>query len=157
LPCNVPARAASLRRVRAALSGDAESFVPAGFPPRRASVRATKEVAHGLPEVTKRLLLDCGAPRGEPRVIGAGCRELSALLHAGRHWPTTRTPPRVLLDRQIPDVPGVGAVLPQDGFLFDSRHKSVSEYANIISINGRRERRSLPGLLAGASSALHFR
>jgi hypothetical protein len=120
---------------------NAKSLIPPGLPPRRPPVRPAEEVSHCLAEVPQRLLLHHLRAVAQPNVLRSGCGELPTMLReAGRTLPA-RSPVRVLLDCQIPNVSGVRAMPKQDRFLFRSRSQPVSGHANIIANAGRRERR----------------
>ena len=82
----------------------------------------------------------------EPRVLGTGRGELPALLQVAGRGPAARTPVRLLLGREVPQVPGVRAVSRQHGLLFGSGGQSIAGHANIIS--EMRRRRFLSGLNA---------
>ena len=62
----------------------------------------------------------------------------------------------VLLDGEVPDVPGVAAVVPQHRFLGGGGEQPVPGHANTLSdntdISGEVTRRFLPGLKAGVST-----
>jgi len=62
----------------------------------------------------------------------------------------------VLLDGQVPHVPGVAAVVPQHRFLGGRGEQPVPGHANILSnhtdISGEVKRRFLPGLKAEVST-----
>jgi len=62
----------------------------------------------------------------------------------------------VLFDGEVPDVPGVAAVVPQHRFLGGGRAEPVPGHANTLSdttdISGEVKRRFLPGLKAGVST-----
>jgi hypothetical protein len=77
-------------------------------------------------EVTQRLLLDHLTAYSQPLEFGAGPGKLPALLKIGRRAVSSRPPPRVLLDRKIPYVPGVRAVAAQCCFLRDSRCQAIA-------------------------------
>jgi hypothetical protein len=102
-----------------------ESLVHTGFTPRRAAVRSAEKVAHRLGEVTQRLLLHgLGAGR-QPVVLGTGRGQLSALLVVtGRA--ATGLPVLLLLDGQVPHIPGVATMLRQHRRLLSSRKQPVS-------------------------------
>jgi hypothetical protein len=89
-----------------------ESFVGAGFTPRRAPVGAVEKVAHRLREVPQRLLLHGLRPGRQPVIFGAGCRQLSTLLVITRHL-AARLPMLLLLHGQIPHKPGMTTMLGQ--------------------------------------------
>ena len=143
----VPAHAAHVPRP-AALPGDPEPLVPAGLAPRRAAVRPGEQARHGPREVPQRLLLHRLAAPGEPRAARPRGRQLPGLLQVAGRGTAPRAPPGVLLDREVPHVPGVRAVPQQDGFLLAGRLESVSGHANIIpdlnSLRGSTMARSLP-------------
>ena len=62
----------------------------------------------------------------------------------------------VLLDGQVPHVPGMAAVVPQHGLLGGRGVQPVPGHANTLStandISGEVKRRFLPGLKAGVST-----
>jgi hypothetical protein len=104
-----------------------ESLVHTGFAPRRATVRSGEEVPHGLREIPQRLLLHGLRTGGQPVVFGAGRSQLSALLVvAGRV--ASRLPMLLLLDGQVPHIPGVAAILGQRRRLFGGRKQPVSRH-----------------------------
>ena len=86
----------------------------------------------------------------------AGGGELPALLQVARSVPAAWVPVGVLLDGQVPHVPGVRAVVPQHRFLGGGGVQPVPGHANTLSntadISGEVERRFLPGLKAGVWS-----
>jgi hypothetical protein len=67
-----------------------------------------------------------------------------------------RAPVPVLLDRQVPDEPGVAAVVPQDCLRGGRGKQAVPRKTNTISsdidIPGEVKRRFLTGLKAGVST-----
>src|SRR5439155_18052611 len=89
---------------------DPESLVPADLPPRRTVMRTAQVVCHGLGEVAQRLLLHYLRACGQPRVLRACDGELPTLLEVARSALAARAPVSVLLDREVPNVPGVAAV-----------------------------------------------
>src|SRR6266581_6182233 len=137
---------------------DAEFLVPPGLAPRRPPGRVARvdERRHRPGEVAQRLLLDgLGAGR-QPRVRGPRLGELPALLQVARRALPARAPVGVLLDGQVPQVPGVAAVVPQHRFLGGRGEQPVPGHANTLSgtadISGGVTRRFLPGLRAGVST-----
>ena len=135
---------------------DPESLIPARLAPRRPAVGAGEEVRHGLGEVPQRLLLDHLAARAQPVVLRAGGGELAALLQVARRAGTAGPPPGLLLDRQVPHVPGMRAMVPQHRLLGGRREQPVPGHANTLAnttdIPGEVKRRSLPSLKAGVST-----
>jgi hypothetical protein len=109
---------------------------PPCLPPRRPPSRVTRieEGAHRLGKVPQRLLLHHLGPYGKPRIIGTGSGELSALLRVPGRASSTRPPVLVLLDSQIPNVPGVTTVVSQHTLLGRGGKQSVSTHANTLSI-----------------------
>ncbi|MDT5100742.1 MAG: hypothetical protein QOC76_4479 [Mycobacterium sp.] len=108
-------------------------FMHSGFAPPRAAVRPTEEVPHRLSEIAQRLLLHrLGAGR-QPVILGAGCRQLSALLViAGRV--TSRPPVQLLFDGQVPHIPSVATMLRQLHLLLSSRKQPISRHpGNVIA------------------------
>ena len=138
--------------------GDAESLVSPGLAPGRppGRVRRVEECGHGLGEVAQRLLLDGLGADGQPRVFRPGLGELPALLQVARGVPAAWVPVGVLLDGQVPDVPGVAAVVPQHRLLGETGDEPVPGHANTLSdtpdISGEVKRRVLPGLKTGVST-----
>jgi hypothetical protein len=96
--------------VKTESSNDAKAFVYTLFAPRRPAVCSAIEVGHRLGEVLKRLLLNAGIPRAEPRERRSGLGELAALL--GEPWCRLSPvlPVLVLLDGEVPDEASVCAV-----------------------------------------------
>jgi hypothetical protein len=137
---------------------DPEPLIPAGLAPRRSPgrVRRVEERGHRLGEVPQRLLLHRLGPGRQPRVPGPGLGELPALLQVTWRALPARAPVAVLLDGQVPDVPGVRAVIPQHRVLGGRGEQPVPGHANTLSnttdISGEVKRRSLPGLKAGVST-----
>jgi hypothetical protein len=85
--------------------------------------------------VPDRLLLDDHAALGEPRIVCAGIGELMSPLHPGRRPSPASTPPRLLLNAEIPYVPGVRTVPQEHDLLLGSRLKAVLGHKKIISEN----------------------
>ena len=77
-------------------------------------------------------------------------------VHGPDYTVASRAPVPVLLDCQVPDEPGVAAVVPQDCLLGGRGKQTVPENANTISsrtdISGEVKRRFLTGLKAGVST-----
>jgi hypothetical protein len=107
-------------------------------------------------EVTQRLLLHDHAAVGQPRERGAGLGKLAALLGVPRR-PTAWLPPRPLLHRQVPDIPGV-RTMPQEQFLLRGCGvQPVAAHARNLAAtcdNKGRERRFLPSPKTGTSTPL---
>src|SRR5829696_9947993 len=114
---------------------DPESLIDATLTPRRRAGRArvllgrqpgdsraprsqrSDVVRPCLVEVTQRLLLDDDRTLGQPRKRGPGVGELAALQGEPRRRPSTRLPPRPLLDRQVPHEAGARTVPKQNHLL----------------------------------------
>ncbi len=107
-------------------------------------------------EVPQRLLLHRLGAGGQPRVFRPGLGELPALLQVARRARPARVPVGVLLDGQVPHVPGVAAVVPQHRLLGGGGEQPVPRHANTLSdstdISGEVTRRFLPGLKTGVST-----
>ena len=137
---------------------DSEPLVPASLGPGRSAGRVARVEERGfrLGEVPQRLLLHCLRACGQPRVLGAGGGELPTLLHVARRAGPAGTPVRVLLNGEIPHVPGVRTMARQQPHLSGSRVQPVRGHTNILStdtdISGEVKRRSLPDLKAGNST-----
>jgi hypothetical protein len=119
-----------------------EPFVPPGLAPRGSAVGSGEEVPHSLVVVADRLLLDDHAAVAKPRVVRSRLGKLSAPSGETRHRLSSRTPPRLLLDAEIPYISGMCTVPQQYALLFGSRLKTIPGHANIISYE-RGERRFL--------------
>src|SRR5439155_16340024 len=124
-----------------------ESLVPAGLPPRRTVMRAAQVVCQGLGEVAQRLLLHHLRACGQPQVLRAGGGELPTLLQVARSARAPRAPVSVLLDREVPNVPGVAAVFPQHRLLGGRGDQTVPGHTNTLAnytdISGKEKRRFL--------------
>ncbi len=142
----------------AAAPHDPEPLISSGLAPGRPAGRvcAVEERRHSLGEISQRLLLDRLGAGPQPVMPSAGGGELPALLQVTRCARAARPPVSVLLDGQVPHVPGTGTVIPQHRFLGERRDQPVPGHANILSTRSDipREvtRRSLPGLKAGVST-----
>jgi hypothetical protein len=93
---------------------------------------------------------------GQPWVRGPRLGKLPALFQIARRACPARVPVGVLLDGQIPYVPGVSAVVPQHRLLGGRGEQPVPGHANILAstadISREVKRRFLPGLKAGVST-----
>ena len=122
----------------------------------RASRGAGEVVRLGLGEVAQGLLLDHLGAGGQPRVLRAGGGQLPALLQVGGSAGAARTPVPVLLDREVPHVPGVRAVVLQRCLLGGRGEQPIPGHAKILAnttdVSGEVKRRFLPGLKAGVST-----
>jgi hypothetical protein len=122
---------------------DPKSFVPSSLAPRRPTGRVARveERRHCLSEVPQRLLLHHLGTCGQPRELRARLGELPTLLQVPRSALPAAMPVLVLLDGQVPDVPGVAAVVPQHRLLGGSREQPAPGHTNILSttndISGR--------------------
>jgi hypothetical protein len=130
------------------VAGDPVGLHPGRYGPRPSE----RHPAHGLREVPQRLLLHDLAAIAQPLVFGSRRGELSGLLQVAGCSIASRAPVLVLLDCQVPDVPGVRAVPEQDRFLFRRWRQPVSSHTNIIANSGRGERRLLSDLKVGVST-----
>jgi hypothetical protein len=148
---NIAGRAADVP-VLPPSSHDTESFISVGFPPRWPARRVcwVEGGRHRLGEVAQGLLLHHLGASSQPRVLGAGGRELTALFQVAWGTLPARARVPVLLDGQVPHVPGLGAVVTQCGLLDRRWKQTIAGHANTlatttdISIGG--EARSLPDL-----------
>ena len=120
--------------VRRAQRDNAKSLVPASLPPGRAAVSAVKETPHGLIKVAERLLLDHLAAIAQPWIRFTGHGELPTLLHVPGRRQAPRTPPRLLLNRQVPHITGVRAMPDQYALLFATQVNTISRHTNTIPI-----------------------
>jgi hypothetical protein len=84
----------------------------------------------------------------QPWVLCSSLSELSALFQEAWYAGPTRTSVRVLLDGEVPDVPGVGAVAAQHRFLGGRGNQPIAGHVNTLAnaadISGEVERRFLP-------------
>ena len=132
-------------------SDDTEALIPLGLPPRRHPMSPGVEALPRLREVSQSLLLHHLGTSAEPAMLGAGRRELLALLQVTRRTVPARPPVRLLLHRQVPHVPSMSTVLPELGFPPRRRHETVTGHA--VTLTARydnyspegRERRFLAG------------
>jgi hypothetical protein len=146
--------------------------MPCGDVPGRVHIRVAGEGAGDAGEESLALAaLRCDVPvrratlaseRGTDLLHPAGClvlqspRQLAALLQVVRRGLPAWEPVRVLLDGEVPNVPGVRAVAAQHCLLGGRREQPVPGHANTLAtttdIFGEVRRRSLPGPEAGVWS-----
>jgi hypothetical protein len=110
-------------------------LVSADLAPRRPPgwVLRVEEGRHCPGEVPQGLLLHHLASCAQPRVLGARLRELAALLQVARRTGMAWVPVRELLDRQIPHIPGMPAVVPKHHLLSGRGEQQVSGHANALA------------------------
>jgi hypothetical protein len=121
--------------VSPAPSHNTESFIPACLPPRWSPCRVCRveECRHSLAEVAQGLLLHHLGACGQPRVLGAGGCELTALLQVAWGALPARAPVSVLLDGQVPHVPGMGAVVAQRSLLDRRWKQAIAGHTNTLA------------------------
>lgn len=82
--------------------------------------------------------------------------QLTTLSGVARDAAAAGPPPGLLLDGQVPHIPGVGTVLPQDELLFGCWLQPVSGHdSNLLSSTDILEgvkRRFIPGLKTGVAT-----
>jgi hypothetical protein len=134
---------------------DTEPLISPGLSPRRPAGRVVRVVegGHGSCKVPQRLLLrHLGACR-QPSVRGPSCGELSTLLQVTGRARAAGMPVRVLLNCEVPHVPCVGAVVPQQGLLGGRGKQPIPGHTNTLAkttdILREVKRRFLPGLKVG--------
>ena len=95
-------------------------------------------------------------PGLEPRVLRPHLGKLPALLQIARSARPARAPVPVLLDREVPHEPGLGAMVPQHYLLGGRGDQTVPGHTNTLAnttdISGEVKRRILPGPKAGVST-----
>ena len=116
---------------------DPEPLMPSGLAPRRSTswVLRVEERGRCLGEIPQRLLLHRLGTCSQPWELRPSSGELPALLHIARSALSAGTPMLVLLDGQVPDEPGMGAVVPQHRFLGGRRTQPVPRHTNTLSID----------------------
>jgi hypothetical protein len=90
-------------------------------------MRAREEVPHGLGKVAQRLLLHGLRPGGKPAMLSACRGQLRALLVVARglqSWP----PVLLLLNSQVPHIPGMPAMLGQLHRLLSGGKQPISRH-----------------------------
>ena len=131
---------------------DPKPLIPACLSPRRPPGRIVRveERGHCLSEVPQRLLLDRLGARSQPGVLRPYGGQLATLFHETGGALPARVPVLVLLDGQVPHVPGLAAVVPQHRVLGGCGEQSVSGHTNTLAstpdILGEVRRRFLPVL-----------
>jgi hypothetical protein len=95
-------------------------------------VRSAEPTAHRLGEVPQRLLLHGLRAGRQPVVLGWGRSQLSTLLVvAGRA--ATGLPVQLLLDGQVPHIPGVATMLRQHRSLVSGRKQPVARHTSNLA------------------------
>jgi hypothetical protein len=135
-------------------SHNTESLATPSLPPGRvpSGVLRVEEGRLCVGEVPQRLLLYHLAACSEPVILRSGGCELSALLKVARRTRAASMPVQVLLDGQVPNVPGMAAMIPEHRILGGRGKQPVSGHANTLStttdIFGEVKRRLVPSLKA---------
>ena len=135
-----------------------EPLVPSCLTPRRAPIRILRiqECGHRPGEIPEGLLLHRLGSGSQPCMLRPGLGELPALLDIAWRPRAARAPVRVLLDGQIPHVPGVRAVIAHCRFLGGRGQQPVSGHTNTVAmttdISGGVKQRFLPGPKASVSA-----
>ena len=119
-------------------------------------MRAAEAVRQGPGEVTQGLLLHHLRAGGQPRVLRPHLGKLPALFQLARSALPARATVPVLLGREVPHEPGLGAMAPQHHLLGGRGDQTVPGHTNTLAnttdISAEVKRRSLPGLKAGVST-----
>jgi hypothetical protein len=118
--------------VRGSNGNDPESFVPTSFPPCRPATYAGEEARHSLSEVPQRLLLHHLAAFGQPTELGPGRGQLTALLDVPWRTGAAGTPVRLLLHCEVPHVPSMRTMSPEDHVLRLCRNQAVTAHKSNI-------------------------
>jgi hypothetical protein len=121
--------------VQPAPSHDTKSFIPARLPPRWPpyGVDWIEKCRHSLAEVAQGLLLHHLGARGQPGVLRASNCELTALFQVAWGALAPRVPVPVLLDGQVPHIPGLGAVVTQRSLLDRRRKQAITRHVNTLA------------------------
>ena len=131
-----------------------EPLMYTGFAPGWVAVRSAEKIAHRLGEVPQRLLLNRLRPRRQPVVLGAGRGQLSALLiEAGRAAP--RLPMLLLLDGQVPHIPGVPTMLGQQRRLLGGRKQPKSRHVSNVAPGTDKSPKGAAASAPGYSQGFH--
>jgi hypothetical protein len=122
---------------------DREPFVPPGLAPRWLTGRIgrAEECGHCLSEIAEGLLLDCLGACGQPRMLGAGGGELPTLLKVAGGVLAAWAPVPMLLDSQVPHIPGMRAVVPKYCFLGSGGIQAVPVHTNTLATTSDISRR----------------
>jgi len=114
---------------------DTEPFIPASLPPRWPARRVCRveEGRHRLGEVAQSLLLYHLAACAKPWMLGAGGGELSALFQVAWGALPATAPVLMLLDSQVPYVPGVYAVLTRRSLLGRRWKQTITGHTNTLA------------------------
>jgi hypothetical protein len=104
-----------------------ETLVYTGLSPGRTTVSADKKVAHRLSEISQCVLLHGLRTGSQPCVFGTCRGQLTTLLVVPRYT-TSRPPIRLLLDRQVPYIPGVTTMLGQRHGLLCRRKQPIARH-----------------------------
>ena len=119
-------------------------------------VLRVEEPGHRLGEVPQRLLLHHLGADGQPRVFRPRLGELPTLRQVAWRALAAWMPVGVLLDSEVPHVPGVRAVTPQHVLLGGCGDQPVPRHTNTLAngtdISEEVKRRFLPDLKAAVST-----
>ena len=136
---------------------DTEPLVASCFPPAGPAVGTSEEPCHCLGEIPQRLLLYHLAAVAQPREFHSRGGELAALIHEAGRSLAPWAPPGSLLDRKVPHVSCMSAMVPQHHLLGERREQAKSGHTNILAnaadILGEVQRRSFTGLESRKSTS----
>ena len=145
-PAESPIQTLDVMRFQTDLS---KSLMHTGFAPPRATMGSKEKVAHRLSKIPQRLLLHSLRAGRQPVVFGAGSGQLRALLVVTRRV-ASGLPMLLLLDSQVPHIPGMAAMLPQYRRLLGGRKQPVSRHLGNVSITTDKSPKGQAGLLSPA-------
>ena len=100
---------------------------------RRAGFAGSKEAVTAWVKSRKACCCTIWEPAASHRVLGAGGCELAALFEVARGALPARAPVPVLLDGQVPHVPGLRAVVTQRSLLDRRWKQTIAGHANTLA------------------------
>lgn len=132
----------------------AKTLVQTSLPPCRTTVSPSEEVRHRLCEIAQRLLLHIVRPSRKPVVLSAGRSQLSTLLVVSRHA-APGLPMPLLLNSQVPHIPGIATMLSQLHRLPSGRKQPVARHPRNISATTDKSAKGEAAFPALAQARVH--
>jgi hypothetical protein len=134
---------------------DTKALMSSRLAPGRSPVSSVEEGSHRLREVPQSLLLHHVAASIQPRELSSRDSQLSRLLHISGCWGASRAVMKVLLHSQVPNEPGMRAVLTKDQLLLRCRRQSIPGHTpSLVTPTDNREEVTWRSVVRGEGAGI---